>query len=130
MDIQNASIQTRTDDKKYMATIKIRGFLVDILIEISPDVYVPCVITDRKVVKQLIFQCKKAIFDTMLASLLYYKKFRRSLKDEGYEFNIYDPSAAKKIIKGIQMTAYFHVDNCNLSNKILKAVGKTIPYLN
>ena len=35
-----------------MAIIKIKGILVDILLGISPDVYGPYVITDRKGVNQ------------------------------------------------------------------------------
>ena len=37
--IPNAFIQTRVEDEKDMAFINIRGVLVDILIEIYPDVY-------------------------------------------------------------------------------------------
>ena len=37
--IPNAFIQTRVEDEKEMAFINIRGVLVDILIEIYPDVY-------------------------------------------------------------------------------------------
>jgi hypothetical protein len=41
-------------DEKDMAIIKIRGILVDMLIDIAPDVYSPYVTTDRKGVKQVI----------------------------------------------------------------------------
>ena len=74
-----------------MVNIKIKGVLVDILLEISPDVYGPHVITYRKGVKQLILQCQIKIYGMMKACLLYYEKFRKSLEDEGYEFNPYDP---------------------------------------
>ena len=49
-------IQTRIQDEKYMVIINIRLVLVDILLEISPDVYGPYFITDRKGVKKLIVQ--------------------------------------------------------------------------
>ena len=38
-DIPNAFIQTRVEDEKDMAIIKIRGILVDILVDLEPDVY-------------------------------------------------------------------------------------------
>ena len=57
MDIPNAFIHTLIEDEKYMAIIKIRVVLVDILLEISPDVYGTYVITDRKGAKQIIVQC-------------------------------------------------------------------------
>ena len=70
IDILNAFIQTRVEDEKYMAFIKIRGLLVDILVEIAPYVYRSLVTTDKKGVKQLLVQCQNALYGTMVASLL------------------------------------------------------------
>jgi hypothetical protein len=39
VDIPNAFVQTRVENEKDMAFIKIQGILVDILVEIAPDVY-------------------------------------------------------------------------------------------
>jgi hypothetical protein len=39
VDIPNAFVQIRVENEKDMAFIKIRGILVDILMEIAPDVY-------------------------------------------------------------------------------------------
>jgi hypothetical protein len=39
VDIPNFFVQTRVENKKDLAFIKIRGVLVDILVEIAPDVY-------------------------------------------------------------------------------------------
>jgi hypothetical protein len=59
--IPNAFVQTRVKDKKDMAFIKIRGVLVDILVEIAPDVYQSYVTKDRKGVEQLLVQCQNAL---------------------------------------------------------------------
>ena len=67
----------RVEDKKDMAFIKIRGVLVDILVEITPDVYKSFVNTDKKGIKQLLVQCQNALYGTMVASLLYYHKFTK-----------------------------------------------------
>ena len=80
--------------------------LVDILLDIALDIYGPYVITDRKGIKKLIIQYQNSIYGTMTASLLYYKKFRNSIEDEGYEFNPYDPCVANKISKGIYITVF------------------------
>ena len=64
-----------------MVIIKIREFLLDILLEIAPDIYGPYVITDHKGVNQMIVQCQNSIYSTMTEILLYYKKFRKSLED-------------------------------------------------
>ena len=112
-----------------MAIINIRGVLVNILLEIAPDVYGSYVVTDRKGIKQLILQCQNSIYGTTTAILLYYKKFRRSLEDECYKFNPYDPCVANNITKVSNMTVCFHVDDCKLIHKIPKLVGKTITWL-
>ena len=129
IDIPNAFVQTRVEDEKDMAFIKIRGVLVDILVDIAPDVYGPYVTEDKKGVKQLIVKCLNALYGTMVASLLYYKKFVKSLTDIGFELNPYDPCVANKMIGGKQMTVCFHVDDCKLSHKKIHVVNKIIEYL-
>jgi hypothetical protein len=54
VDIPNAFVQTRVENKKDMAFIKIRGVLVDILVEIAPDVYKSYVSRNKKWMKQLL----------------------------------------------------------------------------
>jgi hypothetical protein len=56
VDIPNAFVQTRVENEKDMAFIKIRGILVDILVEIAPDVYKSYISKDRKGLKQLLVQ--------------------------------------------------------------------------
>ena len=53
IDIPNAFIQTRVEDEKDMAIIKIRGIMVDILVDLAPDVYREFVTTDKKGVKKV-----------------------------------------------------------------------------
>ena len=45
-----------------MAIIKIRGILVDMLLDIAPDIYGMYVSMDRKGIKKLITQCMNAIY--------------------------------------------------------------------
>ena len=65
-DILNAFIQTRVEYEKDMAFIIICGFLVDILVEIAPDVYKLHVTTDKKGVKLFLVQCQNALYGTMV----------------------------------------------------------------
>ena len=58
-----------------MAIINIRGILVDMVLDIDPDVYGPYVTMEIKVIKQVITLLINAIYGTMVASLLYYYKF-------------------------------------------------------
>jgi hypothetical protein len=129
IDIPNAFIQTRVEDEKDMAFIKIRGVLVDVLVELAPDVYKKYVTLDRKGVKQLLVQCQNALYGTMVASLLYYRKFVKSLTKIGFVLNPYDPCVANKMIGGNQMTICFHVDDCKLSHLSAKTNDRMIKHL-
>jgi hypothetical protein len=57
INIPNAFIQTRIEDKKDMVIIKIRGVLVDMLLDIAPAFYNPCATMNKKGTKQLLVQC-------------------------------------------------------------------------
>jgi hypothetical protein len=129
IDIPNAFIQTRVEDEKDMAFIKIRGVLVDILVEIAPDVYGPYVSKDKKGVKQLLVQCQNALYGTMVASLLYYRKFAKSLTQVGFVINPYDPCVANKMMEGKQMTICWHVDDLKASHVKPRVMNKMIKYL-
>ena len=65
IDIPNAFIKTRVENEKDMVYIRVRGVLVDLLIEIAPDVYGPYVKLDKKGNKVLILQCLNAIYGTI-----------------------------------------------------------------
>ena len=56
INITNTFIQTQVEDEKDMAFINICGVLVDILVEIAPDVYKLHVATDKEGVKRLLVQ--------------------------------------------------------------------------
>jgi hypothetical protein len=129
VDIPNAFVQTRVENEKDMAFIKIRGILVYILVEIAPDVYKSYVLKDKKGLKQLLVQCHNSLYGTMVASLLYYRKFVKSLTDIDFMINPYDPCVANKMIDGEQMTICFHVDACKLNHRKTKVMDSMIEYL-
>jgi hypothetical protein len=82
IDIPNAFIQTQVEDEGDMAIIRIRRVLVDILVKIAPDIYKSYVTTDKGT-KQLLVQCQNVLYGTIVASLLYYRKFTKSLTRVG-----------------------------------------------
>jgi hypothetical protein len=98
-------------------------------VSIAPNVYGPYVTVGKKGKKQLLVQCLPALYGTMVASLLYYKKFVKRLKFKGFELNPYDPCVANKQVDGEQLTMCFHVDNCKISHHTPKVVDKTIEWL-
>jgi hypothetical protein len=75
--------------------------MVDILVSIAPDVYGPYVSTNKAGQKVLLVQCLNAIYGTMVAALLYYKKFLKSLTKQGYKINPYNGCMANKVVKGL-----------------------------
>jgi hypothetical protein len=58
------------EDEGDMAIIKICRVLMDILVQIAPDIYKFYVTTDKKETKQLLVQCQNALYGTMVVSLL------------------------------------------------------------
>jgi hypothetical protein len=129
VDIPNAFVQTYVENKKGMAFIKIRDILVDILVEISPDVYKSYVSKVKKGTKQLMVQCQNSLDCTMVASLLYYQKFVKSLTDIDFVLNPYNMCVTNKKIEGEQMTFFFHVDDCKHSHRKTKVMDSMIEYL-
>jgi hypothetical protein len=122
-------MQIRVEKENDMASIKIRGILVDILVEIAPDVYKSYVSREKKGTKQFLVQCQNALYGTMVASLLYYQKFVKSLLDIDFVINPYDPCVANKNIVGEQMTICFHVDECKLSHRKTNVMDSMIEYI-
>ncbi len=99
VDIPNAFIQTVMENNEGKVGMRIRGHMVDVLVKVAPSVYGSYVSTGKQGKKQLLVKCLNAIYGTMVASLLYYRKFTRSLKNQGYVMNPYDPCVWNKMIK-------------------------------
>ncbi len=87
VDIPNAFVQivVSEEDAQHHAIVWIRGPLVDILVLNAPDVYAPYVTTNKTGQKVLIIECLNAVYGTMVAALLYYKKFVKSLESKGFK---------------------------------------------
>ena len=116
LDIPNAFITTVVEREEDMAIIELVGELVNVLLEIDPEYYEGYYWVDSKGVKHMICQCQNAIYGTMLASLLFYKKFVKVLHKNGFELNPYDPCVANRMVNGHQQTIVWHVDDCKVSH--------------
>ena len=98
-DIPNAFIQANApklegDEKIIM---KITGVLVDMLVQIAPEIYGSYVVYEHGK-KVLYVEVLKALYGMLQSSLLWYAKFRADLEKEGFEFNAYDPCVANRMI--------------------------------
>ena len=65
----------------------------------------------------------------MVASLLFYRKFCKTLVREGFKCNPYDPCVWNRMVKGKQQTVLFHVDDCKISCVSVKANDELIEIL-
>ena len=99
-DIPNAFIQTEAPrkDKGERIIMKVRGRLVDWLIELDPVGFERFVVIENgQKVLYLLILC--AIYGMLEASLLWYRKFRKDLESVGFLFNPYDGCIANRTMK-------------------------------
>ncbi len=129
VDIPNAFIQTVMENNEDKVIMRIRGHMVDVLVKVAPRVYGPYVLSNKQGRKQLLVQCLNAIYRTMVASLLYFCKFTRSLKNQGYVMNPYNPCVWNKMIKKKQIAICFHVNGCKVSHKSARVIDEAIKWL-
>ena len=119
-DIPNAFVQTNIPVEKLKKgrriIMKMRGALVDILVEMNPERYMRYVTCEngRRVIYVMML---KALYGMLESSLLYYKKFKADIENIGFEINPYDPCVANRNIKGTQHTICWHVDDLKSSHK-------------
>ena len=116
-DIPNAFVQTNIDEKKvgHRVIMKIRGPLVDLLLELDAATYAPYVVYEGKS-KVIYVRMVKALYGLIIASLLYYKKFKKDIETIGFKVNPYDPCVANRVVNGKQHTVTWHVDDLKSSH--------------
>ena len=96
------------------------------LCEIAPEVYREYVTKNKKGEKVLLVQCMNALYGSMVASLMFYKKLSTALKSYGFEYNPYDACVANKVVGGKVLTICHHVDDCKISHERAEVVAETI----
>ena len=106
-NIPSAFVNTDVDKDVLMV---LKGDLVEMMIQIAPQVYRKYVTVDKKRTPILYIKLQKALNGLMSASLLFYRKLRKELEEYGFEVNPYDPCVANKMTdSGKHMTFVWHV---------------------
>ena len=108
VDIPGAFMQADMEDEVYM---KLEGKMAELMVRIDPKLYRKYVHTDEKGQKTLFVKLKKALYGTLKAALLFWKRLSLQLKKWGFKLNPYDPCVANKVINGTQCTILWHVDD-------------------
>jgi hypothetical protein len=99
------------------------------LVNINPELYGPALVLENRK-KVLYAEVLKAIYGMLEAALLWYKTFRKDLKDIGFVFNPNNPCVANKKVQGSQQTIVFDVDDLKLSHKSKSVNDKFEKWLN
>ena len=68
------------------------------LVKIAPKVYSPYVTTNKNGKRILLVQCLNALYGSMVALLMFYKKLVLALKLYRFEYNLYNPCVSNKIV--------------------------------
>ena len=132
LDIPNAFIQATmpvTSAGEDRVIMKLGGLLLDLLLEIAPEIYADYVVLDngKRVLYLLVV---RALYGMLVSALLWYKQFRKELEKVGFVFNPYDPCIANRMINGKQHTIRFHVDDLMSSHMDPKVNDKFLVWLN
>jgi Reverse transcriptase (RNA-dependent DNA polymerase) len=125
-DIPNAFITADMEgDSVFM---KLRGKVAELLVRTAPELYRKYIsYEDGKIT--LYVEALKAIYGTLQAALLYYKKWVKDIKSVGFVINPYDPCVANKMIKRLQFTIVWHVDDVKISHKDTRELDKFLEWL-
>ena len=96
-DVPNAFVQTNMPPEMLCegtrTIMKIKGVLVDILYTMDPVEYGEYIVYERGQ-KVLYLVLTKVLYGMLVASLLWYKKFKKDLMGIGFTFSEYDPCVA------------------------------------
>ena len=128
IDIPGAFLQTKMPDDEEDVHVILDGRMAELLAKISPDTYQKYVYR-RRGQAYIYCKCNVAIYGTLKASLLFWKKLSASLKSRGFVINDYDWCVANKNINGKQCTIVWHVDDLKISHVDPKVVDEVIASL-
>ena len=114
IDIPNAFVTTRIEDKKDIVIVRLRGKSAKLMVATASEIYKKYVSVNCKGEKVLYVEALNSLYGIMKAALLFYLKFVKNLKSIGFVLNPNDPCAAKNIVHGAQLTVVWHVEDLKI----------------
>ena len=122
IDIPGAFMQAEMDEVVHM---RLEGKMADLLVRINPQLYHKYVVIENgKPVLYVVL--KKALYGTLRAALLFWRRLSSQLVTWGFEANPYDPCVVNKKITGKQCTILWHVDDLKISHYDKEVVTSVI----
>jgi hypothetical protein len=118
------------EDKRDMAIIKICGVLIDILVQIAPNVYKSYIMTDKKGQNSYWYSARMPYMVQWLQAYCTIANSPRVWRvSDLRSTHTSDPCVVNKIVHGTQMTICFHVDDYKLSHRSSRANDNMIDCL-
>ena len=125
VDIPGAFMQGDQDETIHM---RLEGTLAELLTKCEPKLYRQYVVTENG--KPVLYvELVKALYGTLRAALIFWRKLTSKLVEWGFTINPYDWCVANKQINGQQCTLVWHVDNMKISHADRKVVTNIIQQL-
>ena len=112
VDIPGAFMQGEQDETVHM---KLEGTLAQLLTKCDPTKYQPYLTTEHG--KPVLYvELVKALYGTIRAALIFWRKLTKQITEWGFTVNPYDWCVANKMVRGSQLTITWHVDDLKISH--------------
>ena len=116
VDISGAILETKMPKGEDDAHVILDGQITELLAKIDPETYQKY-FHQRRGQSYIYCHVNVAIYGTLKAALLFWKKLSSSLKQRNFIINPYDWCVANKDINGTQCTIVWHVDDLQIYHK-------------
>ena len=125
VDIPGTFMQGDQDETVHM---HLEGTLAELLTKCDPKLYRQYVVTENN--KPVLYvELIKALYGTLHAALIFWRKMTSKLIEWGFTINPYDWCVANKQIDGQQCTLVWHVDDMKISHGDSRVVDRIIKML-
>ena len=125
VDIPGAFMQGDQDETVHM---RLEGTLAELLTKCDPKLYHQYVVTENN--KPVLYvELIEALYGTLRAALIFWRKLSAKLIEWGFMINPYDWCVANKQINGQQCTLVWHVDDMKISHADSRIVDTIINML-
>ena len=115
-------------DMDEVVHVKLEGAMADIFVMLDPKLYSKYVVIENgKQVQYAVLL--KALYGTIHADLLFWRKLTAKLKEWGFIINPYDWCVTNKTIRGKQCMICWHVDDLKISHVSKDVVMNVIDHL-
>ena len=126
VDMPGVFMQGEQDETVHM---KLEGTSAKLLTKCDPTKYQPYLTTEHG--KPVLYvELVKALYGTIRAALIFWRKFTKQITNWGFTVNPYDWCVANKMVQGSQLTITWHVDDLKISHIDKKVLEDLIIQLN